>query len=58
MMYVEKYAKEVTAFTKVTKHLADKMYVTGYGGNAAWKLALAGSDLDCRQQLLTLVKGF
>jgi L-fuculose-phosphate aldolase len=38
MKYVEKYADEVTAFIKVTSHLADKMYVTGYGGNAAWKL--------------------
>ncbi len=38
MNYVEKYADEVAAFLKVTAHLADKMYVTGYGGNAAWKL--------------------
>jgi L-fuculose-phosphate aldolase len=38
MNYVEKYADEVTEFLKVTAHLADKMYVTGYGGNAAWKL--------------------
>lgn len=38
MKYVEKYADEVMAFIKVTSHLADKMYVTGYGGNAAWKL--------------------
>jgi L-fuculose-phosphate aldolase len=38
MKYVEKYDYEVTAFLKVTAHLADKMYVTGYGGNAAWKL--------------------
>jgi L-fuculose-phosphate aldolase len=38
MKYVDKYDAEVSAFTKVTKHLSDKMYVTGYGGNAAWKL--------------------
>lgn len=38
MKYAEKYSEEVAAFTKVTAHLADKMYVTGYGGNAAWKL--------------------
>jgi len=38
MKYAEKYAEEVARFTKVTSHLAEKMYVTGYGGNAAWKL--------------------
>lgn len=38
MTYVKTYADEVSAFTKVTSHLAKKMYVTGYGGNAAWKL--------------------
>lgn len=38
MKYVEKYADEVAAFLKVCHHLADKMFVTGYGGNAAWKL--------------------
>jgi L-fuculose-phosphate aldolase len=38
MSYVEKYADEVSAFLKVCHHLADKMFVTGYGGNAAWKL--------------------
>jgi ribulose-5-phosphate 4-epimerase/fuculose-1-phosphate aldolase len=38
MKYVKKYADEVAAFIGVTGHFADKMYVTGYGGNAAWKL--------------------
>jgi L-fuculose-phosphate aldolase len=38
MKYVDKYDAEVSAFTKVTAHLAAKQYVTGYGGNAAWKL--------------------
>jgi len=38
MKYVEKYAGEVAAFLKVCHHLAEKMFVTGYGGNAAWKL--------------------
>jgi len=36
--YTEKYAKEVALFLKVTGRLAANMYVTGYGGNAAWKL--------------------
>lgn len=38
MKYGEKYAAEVALFTKVTGRLAANMYVTGYGGNAAWKL--------------------
>lgn len=38
MKYVEKYADEVAAFIKVTGRLAHRMYVTGYGGNAAWRL--------------------
>ena len=38
MKYAEKYAEEVALFLKVTGKLAANMYVTGYGGNAAWKL--------------------
>ena len=38
MKYVAKYAEEVALFTKVTGRLAVNMYVTGFGGNAAWKL--------------------
>mgnify|MGYP000238804027 CR=1 FL=1 len=34
-----KYAAEVAAFIKVTGRLAANQFVTGYGGNAAWKLA-------------------
>jgi L-fuculose-phosphate aldolase len=35
---LEKYSEEVKQFVKVCGKLADNMYVTGYGGNAAWKL--------------------
>jgi L-fuculose-phosphate aldolase len=35
---LEEYAAEIAAFTKVTGRLAANRYVTGYGGNAAWKL--------------------
>jgi len=38
MSNFEKYAEEIKQFTKVTGKLAANMYVTGYGGNAAWKL--------------------
>ena len=38
MKYVEKYAGEIAQFVKVTGKLAANGYVTGYGGNAAWKL--------------------
>jgi L-fuculose-phosphate aldolase len=38
MSLFEKYSKEIKQFVKVTGKLAAKMYVTGYGGNAAWKL--------------------
>jgi len=38
MKYTEKYAEEVDLFINVTGRLASNMYVTGYGGNAAWKL--------------------
>ncbi|MBN1875261.1 MAG: class II aldolase/adducin family protein [Anaerolineae bacterium] len=34
----EKYKKEVKTFVKVCRRLARNMYVTGYGGNLAWKL--------------------
>jgi len=34
----EKYKREVKAFVKVCHRLAKNMYVTGYGGNLAWKL--------------------
>ena len=33
-----KYAPQVEMFTKVCHRLAHNMYVTGYGGNLAWKL--------------------
>jgi L-fuculose-phosphate aldolase len=35
---LKEYAAEVAAFTKVTGRLAANKFVTGYGGNAAWKL--------------------
>ncbi|MFP4060907.1 MAG: class II aldolase/adducin family protein [Bacteroidota bacterium] len=38
MTLLDKYRKETKSFLKVCHHLADKMYVTGYGGNLAWKL--------------------
>ena len=38
MNYSEKYSHEIKQFVKVTGRLASHMYVTGYGGNAAWKL--------------------
>lgn len=38
MKYAKKYADEVELFVKVTGRLASNMYVTGFGGNAAWKL--------------------
>jgi L-fuculose-phosphate aldolase len=38
MSNLEKYSKEVDEFIKVTGRLAANMYVTGYGGNAAWRL--------------------
>jgi L-fuculose-phosphate aldolase len=38
MSLLEKYAEEIGQFVKVTGKLAANMYVTGYGGNAAWKL--------------------
>lgn len=38
MSLFKQYADEIGQFTKVTGKLAANMYVTGYGGNAAWKL--------------------
>lgn len=38
MSYLKKYADHVEMFLHVCGRLADRMYVTGYGGNCAWKL--------------------
>jgi len=38
MSFLAKYEQEVAAFVKVCHRLAESMYVTGYGGNLAWKL--------------------
>jgi L-fuculose-phosphate aldolase len=38
MSLLKKYETEVGMFLKVCHKLAANMYVTGYGGNAAWKL--------------------
>ena len=38
MSFLVKYEQEVAAFVKVCHHLAAQLYVTGYGGNLAWKL--------------------
>jgi len=38
MSLSDKYADQIAQFVKVTNRLAANMYVTGYGGNAAWKL--------------------
>jgi L-fuculose-phosphate aldolase len=38
MSYLKKYSKEVPLFLKACHRLAQNMYVTGYGGNLAWKL--------------------
>jgi L-fuculose-phosphate aldolase len=35
----EQYQTEVKAFTRVCHRLARSLYVTGYGGNLAWKVA-------------------
>lgn len=37
-MLIEKYSDETTLFVKVCRKLSANMYVTGYGGNMAWKL--------------------
>lgn len=38
MKLIEKYQNEVNEFVNVCKRLADNNFVTGYGGNLAWKL--------------------
>lgn len=38
MSLLKKYESEVGAFIKVCHQLSAKMYVTGYGGNLAWRL--------------------
>jgi L-fuculose-phosphate aldolase len=38
MAFLDKYEKEVSTFVNVCHHLAEQLYVTGYGGNLAWKL--------------------
>lgn len=38
MKLVDKYAKEVELFVNTCHRLAKNLYVTGFGGNLAWKL--------------------
>jgi len=38
MRYVDKYASQVATFCEVCHTLAKRLYVTGHGGNLAWKL--------------------
>jgi L-fuculose-phosphate aldolase len=38
MSFLVKYEQEVAAFVRVCHRLAQNMYVTGHGGNLAWKL--------------------
>ncbi len=38
MSLLTKYASQVSTFVSVCHRLANNMYVTGYGGNLAWKL--------------------
>jgi L-fuculose-phosphate aldolase len=38
MTLLQKYGEQVETFVSVCHRLADNMYVTGYGGNLAWKL--------------------
>jgi L-fuculose-phosphate aldolase len=38
MSLYEKYAEPISTFVNVCHKLADARYVTGYGGNMAWKL--------------------
>lgn len=38
MSYFEKYRAEIDTFVDVCHRLGRHMYVTGYGGNAAWKM--------------------
>lgn len=38
MSNFKKYSEQIDTFVSVCHHLAAKMYVTGHGGNAAWRL--------------------
>ena len=38
MLLIEKYTQEATTFLKCCHRLAANMFVTGFGGNLAWKL--------------------
>ncbi len=38
MSYLKKYETQAQTFLKVCHHLAQQNFVTGYGGNLAWKL--------------------
>jgi len=38
MSYLDQYHQSVDAFIRVCHRLAETMYVTGYGGNLAWRL--------------------
>ena len=38
MKLIEKYAREAAAFVQVCQKLSANMYVTGHGGNLAWRL--------------------
>lgn len=38
MSLYEKYEEQIKKFVAVCNKLAERMYVTGYGGNCAWKL--------------------
>ena len=38
MSLLEKYSSQVDEFIEVCHHLAHHHYVTGHGGNLAWKL--------------------
>jgi len=38
MSLLKKYPTEVSAFLKVCHQLSARMYVTGFGGNLAWRL--------------------
>lgn len=38
MNFITRYQNQVDTFIKVCHRLAQNMYVTGYGGNLAWKL--------------------
>jgi L-fuculose-phosphate aldolase len=38
MSLLKKYAEQVDTFVGICHRLSDRMYVTGYGGNLAWKM--------------------